>query len=582
MTRSDLTVKAVKMETDSLDSAQREAVEATEARLLISAGPGSGKTRVLVARLTRLVGEGGEGFGTLCLSFTNKAARVMKERAGAVVAKDNRVFIGTFHSFCLSVLHRERPELVLINRARQKRLLKEAGIKDVRVALKQIGFYKSNQYSLNSPAPDVSVIELVNLYNKRLSHSGLMDLDDLILLTITLFEQDPLLLKRYQERHGHVMVDEFQDINPPQARLVRILSAGTRGSLFCIGDMDQTIYGFRGANLAGFSGFTRDWPGARVIGLDTNYRSRSRIVEASRAVIEGKSSGKGIGLGELEGLQDGRGIKAVTPGGEVTRVECADERGEALFVVQEIERLMGALTSLSSARDGANDDARDLGFSDFAVLYRTNRQAKALEECFSRANIPYQVLGRMPEAELDEFIDSFEALELAGLGLLGPIVEEEAVRVGLDSSMKARLVEMASGLECTEEGRSIFVDRFSLMTPEELTDIVIDRVTLLTLHMSKGLEFKVVFIAGCEEGLIPLSLKDGIDMEEERRLLYVGMTRAIDALYLLNAKERRVYGECVKPKRSSFVSAIAERLVDSKTIKKKLRKRRPVQKGLFD
>ena len=561
------------MDIDPLDSAQREAVSAIEARLLISAGPGSGKTRVLVARLKRLVGKGGEGSGTLCLSFTNKAARVMEERAGAVIAKDKRAFIGTFHSFCLSVLHKESPELTLINRARQKRLLKEAGIKDARDALKQIGFYKSNQYSDNPPPPDDRVTELVGLYNNLLSKKGLMDLDDLILLTITLFEQDAQLLKRYQLRYGHVMVDEFQDINPPQARLVKLLSSSLAGSLFCIGDMDQTIYGFRGANLAGFSGFTRDWPGARVIGLETNYRSRSRINEASRSVIEGAGPGKEIGVREF---------KAPNPGGEVTRVSLADERGEAQFIVKEIEGLMGALTSLSSARDGAGGYAEDLGFSDFAVLYRTNRQARALEESFSRANIPCQVLGRMSEAELDEFIDAFEALEFPSIGPLGPIVEEEAVRVGLEPSMTARLVDMAAGLECTDEGRCTFVDRFSLMTPQDLSDIVIDRVTLATLHMSKGLEFKVVFIAGCEEGLIPLSIKDSTDTDEERRLLYVGMTRAIDALYLLNARERNVYGECVKPSLSPFVSAIPERLIDFKTVKKKLRARRPVQKGLFD
>ncbi len=167
-------------------------------------------------------------------------------------------------------------------------------------------------------------------------------------------------------------------------------------------------------------------------------------------------------------------------------------------------------------------------------------------------------------------------------GPLGPIVEQEAKRAGLSAQMAARLIDMAEGLMCTESGRREFLDRIMLLSPRDFCGIVVDRVTLATLHMSKGLEFKVVFIAGAEDGLIPLFRKDGVDIEEERRLFYVAVTRAIDSLYLLNAGERQVYGERVRPRSSPFLSAIPDSLLRTKSIKKKRRVRRPVQKGLFD
>ncbi|MBI5827846.1 MAG: ATP-dependent helicase [Deltaproteobacteria bacterium] len=542
---------------EGLDPEQRDAVFSGARALLIAAPPGSGKTRVLICRFMRLVEEGAPPSGILAITFTNRAAREIKERLSTHGMGQGLANIGTFHSICLKMLKAKDPGLTLYSREDQRRVLKGLGVKGVEAAADLISGIK------NSPRNDLGNEEmaLYSRYTEALKDAGALDFDDLIPGAVKALDADT-------EAFGgikHVMVDEYQDINPAQRRLLKLLSRGA--SIFAIGDPDQAIYSFRGASLKGFHEFNDDYPGAGTMGLRRNYRSSSRIVEASNAVI-GNNAGRA-----------GKETLALSPGGEIRAIECADEDAEAAIVIREIESMMGGLASLT-----VGEQMEGARFSDFAVLFRTNRQAAPIIEAFDRSSIPYHVVAR-PGPGFADFIHRLRAMELTPGAELSALVRAEGVEAGLDEDLLNILVDAARLHDNRPIAESIkdFIEEAALTEPVDNCDIKADKVNLMTLHMAKGLEFRVVFIAGVEDGLMPLRLKgEECDVEEERRLFYVGMTRARERLILLGARQRRLWGETRDRAPSPFLAEMPERLVKKERVEKKKTKRRAEQKGLFE
>ena len=553
-----------------LDSRQLEALEASENRILVAAGPGSGKTKTLTARFARLVNTGRR---PAAITFTTKAAGALRERLTPLGTAIGGLKICTFHALALDILKSEKPGFTLYGKAEGILLLKELGIKAVEESIQMISRHKS------IPGGELTDEEekTFSAYHAGLKERNALDLDDLILETIRI-----LSTKRGPEIAAKLftdlLIDEFQDINPPQARLIKgLLSNGT--TLFCIGDPDQSVYGFRGANLNGFLSFKDDFPDARIITLDTNYRSGEAIVSAAGGVIKRNKE-------RIE-----KNALAKRPGGSVIVVETPGERAEERFITEEIERLMGGLSSLTvdGGGDGGPAEGADggvLNFSDFAVLVRTNRQVELLERAFRDTTIPSKTLKTPTGAELSAFTKLFtEQISSAGAddSHFSALIRRSSVEAGLGEGLCRRLTAIALNIEAAGGRVEDFTEEIKLLNPEELFDIDADKVSIATLHMSKGLEFEVVFIPGAEEGLLPFE-RGGVveDIEEERRLFYVGMTRAASLLYITSAKKLCLYGERETRNPSPFIAEIPPGLITKKIIKEKPRKRRPVQKGLFD
>ncbi|MBI5598642.1 MAG: UvrD-helicase domain-containing protein [Deltaproteobacteria bacterium] len=579
---------------DSLNAAQKEAVVSPARYVLVAAGPGSGKTRVLAFRYARLMEGGAAPEKLLAITFTNRAADEMKARLGAVAGslrpqhRPDFPNIGTFHKFCLNLLRKKR-EFTLIGRPAQETLLKGMGVKNADKAIEEISAFK-NSVSRAAGERDKGLLrpESFDLYEAALRERNSLDLDDLIIEAAGFIEMEPDSAPVF----SHILVDEFQDINQPQARLVKLLTA-SGASLFAIGDPDQSIYAFRGASVERFLEFGNDYPGAHLITLDTNYRSTRSIVHASGELIKKNTMRilrPGVtALSAADTASDPCGDEAVKV------VIAADENGEAEFVLREIERLMGGLTSLS-ASSLARAVERPYRFSDFVVLVRTNRQADAFKEAFRRSPIPFEVAGNI--GPLSIFAEHLRGLNVDGMDKAAPVdlIKKEAGAFGLSDGFIQPLIGMAESLD--RQGRLLddrqgnawlksflnaLADSLILMQPADSLDIEADRVVLMTLHMAKGLEFPVVFIAGCEDGLVPLRFKGAsTDMEEERRLLYVGMTRARERLYLLNAGRRRIWNEVRRQSPSPFLKELGDGSLENIAFAWVMPARRPVQKGLFD
>jgi len=543
-----------------LDPDQHEAVFKEGNFILVAAAPGSGKTRVLASRFARLVSSGVAPSSILAITFTNRAASEMKSRVTAMTGRDASTFnIGTFHGFCLRFLKRARPGFSLCGREGQLRLLRGLGIKNPEAGLKKISILKNFPDIEASPED----LEMASLYRGGLDALGALDLDDLIIETIKALESgcpSPFDL-------SHIMVDEYQDINLHQARLLKLLTGGG-ALLFCIGDPDQAIYAFRGANARSFADFANDYPQAQVLSLGKNYRSGATIVLASRAVIENNAS------------RLNNDISPAREGGAIDVVECADERQEAEFIVKEIEALMGGFTSLN-----VKSEAMDFRISDFAVLVRTNRQAVLLADAFSRSSVPFHVVGPTGARSL-EFIEHLKSRGPDSDIKLNEFIEAEGAAFGIDKSLLEGFLQAAQINEgrTAREGLTDFLEGMLLVEPTENSDIMADKVSLLTLHAAKGLEFSVVFMAGVEDGLIPLRSNDeSADIEEERRLFYVGLTRAKERLYLMRARKRHIRGSERESSASPFLGEIPVSLISKRVLnEKKKARRRPEQKGLFD
>jgi DNA helicase-2/ATP-dependent DNA helicase PcrA len=630
-----------------LNPAQQEAVTYESGPLLVLAGAGSGKTRVLTYRIAYLIGvKGVKPWNVLAVTFTNKAAGEMKERVGKLLGRTGtEVWVSTFHSWCARVLRREADALgytrnfSIYDDGDQKSVIKRcmeelniptknlspdaAGNRISAAKDKLIGwedFSKQTQDFFEE-----NVARIYRLYQARLREANALDFDDLIMKTVELFQNQPHVLKSYQDRFQYILVDEYQDTNHAQYVLVNQVASGSR-NLCVVGDEDQSIYGWRGADINNILDFEKDFPDAKVIKLEQNYRSTQVILDAAGAVVKNNFQRKG------------KTLYTHIPGGEkVGLMILENEYHEADAVVGGIRHLIRG---------------DDYSLSDFVILYRTNAQSRVLEQRLRDSGIPYVIVGGLRFYERKEVKDILAYLRIlvnprdnlslkriinvAGRGIgaktiakiesfssgqslslleaLRQIDRVEAVPIRLRKTI-AELVNMLDGFAALKEQLPIdrltetvaeksgyldelrrqktieaenrmenvselvnataefaervehpsleaFLEEVSLITDIDTWDSSRDAVTLMTLHAVKGLEFRVVFITGLEEGLFPLSrcLEDPDELEEERRLFYVGMTRARERLFLSYAYRRKRFADMTNLK-SRFVDEIPQDLL---------------------
>ncbi|MGD8496018.1 MAG: UvrD-helicase domain-containing protein [Gemmatimonadales bacterium] len=652
----------------SLNAEQRHAVEHGEGPLLVLAGAGSGKTRVLTSRVARLIAdEGVRPQQILAVTFTNKAAGVMRDRIAELLGEEPRgLWVGTFHSVCARLLRREGD--VLARGSRFSIYDEDDAMRAVKTAMEEVGLdpsrwtpralrsrisdaknamvgpedYSTTAFDLMSRA----VADVYPVYEKILARSAAYDFDDLLVQSVRLLENVPEVGRRYAERFKHVLVDEYQDTNHAQYRIVKAL-ASVHGNLCVVGDDDQSIYGWRGADLRNILDFERDFPGAEVVRLEQNYRSTASILAVANEVISRNQARKEKRL---------RTERA--EGSPVTVVELSDERAEAARVVDEIQGRLGA---------------RDAG--DFAVLYRTNAQSRPFEEALRRARLAYRIVGGVRFYERREIRDVLAYLQLAvnpadeaafaravswprrgvgsvtlerlreaataagetllaaaerardigelptagaraledfaaGISALAELardatVEEvlrEAIRsFGFVAALEAEddgadrienLTELLAAAAAFDPGEvedgaedatdlELYLQSTMLRTDLDEVDLAGDAITLMTLHNAKGLEFPVVFVVGLEDGLFPLarSLETDAELEEERRLFYVGVTRAQDELFLLHAARRWRYGSESAAVPSSFLAELPEGPVEFEAASRGWFSGRPSRRG---
>jgi DNA helicase-2/ATP-dependent DNA helicase PcrA len=641
-----------------LNPEQRHATEHFEGPLLVLAGAGSGKTRVLTARICHLVREHGvPPDRILAVTFTNKAAGEMRERIAGLLGREPAgMWVGTFHAMGARMLRRHAPLLgwdrtfSIFDADQSLRLVKdvqqEVGLDPKRWSPKAFRSEMSNAKN-QLLTPDELAIQaegsfdlfLRNVsrvfpeYQRALEAQNAFDFDDLLQKPVQLLEANPGILESYRERFAFVLVDEYQDTNRAQFRLVELLAAD-HGNLMVVGDDDQSIYGWRGADIRNILDFEESFPGASVVRLERNYRSTATILATANAVIAENVNRKG------------KTLRTERTGGDpVAVVETFDERDEARWVVEDIEQRV--------------QDGPTLSYDSFAILYRTNAQSRALEDAFRRAGVPYQIVGGVRFYERREIQDVLAYLRLIsnprdevafarvvnyprrgvgatskerlavfartegiplleaaaradeapemhkggarGLKRFAALVQRFSARAaqapvgellrelvedldllahledeGPEGEDRARNVaELISGaLEFDAElveslgldevdtftELDLFLQQVALVADVDRLDPDADAVTLMTLHNAKGLEFPVVYVAGMEDGLFPLShaFDDPDSLEEERRLFYVGITRAEEALTLTWARQRRRAGDFTYGSRSSFVEAIPE------------------------
>ncbi len=636
---------------NSLNPQQREAVEATEGPLLILAGAGSGKTRVITYRIAYLIeSRGVPPENILAVTFTNKAAEQMKERVAALLSENLETWphISTFHSFCVRVLRRDIDRLgysrdfSIYDEDDQARVVKacldEMGLNEQfvspRAVLGRISYAKNrglkpeNLYQQAVDPTSEKLASVFDLYDRKLSQSNALDFDDLLLKTVDLFYKAPDVCERANQRFRYVLVDEYQDTNRIQYQLIRQLTL-VHQNLCAVGDEDQSIYRWRGADIENILNFEKDYPSTRIIRLEQNYRSTQLILDAATAVVSRNLARKGKTLWS----DRGRGEK-------ISLVEARDAEEEAQYIAGEI------------ARCRRNDEEASIG-----VLYRTNAQSRVMEEAMRRQGIDYRLVGSLSFYDRAEIKDALAYARLAGnlrdsasflrivnspprgIGdttlnvisnsarrnkvslweavenelaskLLQPrahkalegfhkLMEElaaeraraamseffrtllerttmlEALRAENTPESEGRIENLQelvnAAAEAEERGETLaeFLDHAALVSDADQFDERA-RVTLMTLHSAKGLEFSIVFLAGLEEGLFPhkLSADDAAEIEEERRLCYVGMTRAKDRLVLSWAASRRSFArESFESTRvSRFLSEIPPNLLEPVTL----------------
>lgn len=641
----------------NMNSEQSEAVRTTEGPLLIMAGAGSGKTRVLTHRIAYLLDEKDVSpYNILAITFTNKAAKEMKARVEHLVGEEAQViWMSTFHSMCVRILRRDADRIgiernfTIIDPTDQKSVIKDV-LKSENIDSKRfeprmfIGAISNLKNELKTPedaqkeANDFHsqmVATVYKGYQRQLSRNEALDFDDLIMTTINLFERVPETLEYYQNKFQYIHVDEYQDTNKAQYTLVKLL-ANKFKNLCVVGDSDQSIYGWRGADIQNILSFEEDYPEAKTIFLEQNYRSTKNILNAANEVIKHNSERKPKGL-----------WTANSGGDKIQYYEAMTERDEAEYVVKEI---------MKHQRSGKK-------YSEMAILYRTNAQSRVLEETFMKLNIPYTMVGgqkfydrkeikdllsylrviansnddislqriinvpkrgigpssveKIQTYALQNNISMFDALaEVDFIGLskkvtqecisfyemiqnlikeqefleISEIVDEVLQKSGYrDMLDREQSIESRSRLENLDEFMSVPKD-YEENTPLEeqslinfLTDLSLvadideadtqNSVTLMTMHSAKGLEFPIVFIMGMEESLFPhiraIKSEDDHEMEEERRICYVAITRAEELLYITNATTRMLFGRSQSNMPSRFLKEIPEDLLDSHTGQKR-------------
>ena len=640
----------------SLNDAQREAVMHFEGPILVLAGAGSGKTRVLTSRIARLIEHHGvDPRHILAVTFTNKAAGEMRERVARLLgAEPEGMWAGTFHAIGARLLRREAPlvgrtasftiydeddSLALVRRVMEqaRNSTKDWAPKALRAEISDAknALVTPEEYAARALHPVERAAAVVYpLLERALREANAADFDDLLVLPVRLLEQHPDRLAEYRRRFQFILVDEYQDTNRAQYRLISLLG-GEHGNVLVVGDDDQSIYGWRGADIRNILDFEKDFPAARVVRLEENYRSTPQVLEVANVVISANTSRRGKTLRATRGA-----------GETVTLVGSLDERDEAEFVTTEL-----------LARRAADET---LALRDIAVLYRTNAQSRSLEEAFRMRAIPYRLVGAVRFYDRREIRDLVSYLKLIanpaddeafrravavprrGLGestieqlaeraraagvpllaaagrpdlqdgmrppartalsafaalitrhrdkaadtavdelllrLISDIRYEDALRAegkeGLDRLDNVKELITGAAETVIDEGGELgltpldhFLQRAMLVTDFDRQSADADAVTLMTLHNAKGLEFPLVFITGLEEGLFPLSRAHDApnELEEERRLFYVGITRAKRKLFLSHARSRRRNGETMPSVPSSFLRSIPESLVEQRS-----------------
>ncbi len=561
-----------------LDPWQEEAASILAGPLLIVAGPGTGKTRTLTHRLARLVADQGvPPQACLAVTFSRRAAGELAERLAALLGdRASDVFVTTFHGLGLEILRRWGGVLGLPAEPRvadPTACLALAGQvftlppPAARSLLREIGRFRRAR-AVGATPPDGSVAAQAETFSRALHAAGRVDFDDLLVLPLELLASSPEVLAACYERWRYLSIDEYQDVDPLQYQLVRLLAPGA-ANLCAIGDPDQSIYRFRGSDVGFFLRFEHDYPAARVVQLERSYRSTPIILGAALQAV-GPAS-----------LVAGRRLQAVRGGGQrIQLVEAANERAEAELVAHTIEKLVGGTSYFSVDSGRVEGGATGIyTFADFAVLYRTDAQSGPLLEALGRAGIPVQKR-------------SHEALaERPGvLALLAELERAEAGAGGVDARLLAAFERLASAdsgaMAAASPGRTELVASYELLRPlaavvgddfegfrarvtlgteVDLWDPRAERVSLLTLHAAKGLEFPVVLIVGCEDGLLPLRFPGGDDAEalaEERRLFFVGLTRARERLVLTHASRRQVRGEAKERQPSPFLLDVEAALIE--------------------
>ena len=548
-----------------LDPDQRRAAETIDGPLLIVAGPGSGKTRTLTRRIAHLAtNHGVPPSRCLAITFTRRAAGEMRDRLRALLpATWEHVALHTFHSLGLSILteHCNAAGLQrgfrVASEAERIELLRDlldVSEKHARGRLSAISRAKRT----HALPPDEGSGKAFEAYERAMEARNLCDFDDLVIRAADALESDPALRALYRQRHRWVSVDEYQDVDEQQVRLLKQI-VPPNGNVCAIGDPDQAIYGFRGADVRFFSEFQRDFPKTRVVRLARNYRSDRNIVVLSGQVIGRRGSAR---------RADPAGEAAENAPDLVTLHEAPTDKAEAEFIVQSLERTLGghSFFSIDSGRSADTEGQAALSFSDFAVLYRTEAQVPALVEALRRSGMPFQHRShrRLPDHPgVSAVLDVLR--ETRGPGPVRELLEAACLGGGRDDAQRqeARELLRPAAVACGDDLQR-FLSDLSLGTEVDTWDPRADRISLLTLHAAKGLEFPVVFIAGCENGLLPLTWgrADRTVLDEERRLFYVGVTRARTKLYLCRAKKRPWRGKVRELPPSPYLADVEERLLE--------------------
>lgn len=622
------------MNLDNLNKPQKEAVINTEGPLLVLAGAGSGKTKVLTTRVAYLVLEKCvDPSNILAITFTNKAAKEMKERINNMVGDlANQIQISTFHSFGLSIIRKHydllglKKNFTILDSDDSniiiKNIIKDLNIEENFKAIKStisnnknaLVDYIEYERFVNTEY-DKNVLEVYRRYTNRLKLNNSVDFDDLLMMPIVLFKKYPEVLKEYQEKFKYILIDEYQDTNEAQYLLAKMISAKYK-NICVVGDDSQSIYSWRGSNYKNILNFEKDYNNCKSILLEQNYRSTKNIINASNDLIKNNKTRKDKNLW----TDNAEGLK-------IEYKTAMNEKDEAHYVVKEIEDLIN----------------NGVDYNEIAILYRTNGQARNFEDELLITNIPYKVVGsfyfynrkeikdlmaylkliynqdddvslmriinvpkrKIGKVTLDNLrkkarerntsiyriIDSGKELEFKNLiedlikikdeVSLTELVEEILIRTGLRKELSEDTIENEIRLENLEEFKSItfqFEDKYGIISLEEFlaeVSLVADVedyrnntnvVTLMTIHNAKGLEFNYVFVVGVEESIFPHfnSFDSEEQLEEERRLCYVAMTRAKVRLWLTNAEIRTLYGNRVKNKASRFIKEISNNYFNKK------------------
>ena len=644
---------------EKLNAEQQEAVKTTEGALLILAGAGSGKTRVLTTRIAYMIQHGAIAGKILAVTFTNKAAREMKERLSSILGEKivKYMWVGTFHSICGRILRQdienftfqsgkkldknftiydETDSLAVIKQAVKKLNLDDKiyAPKLIKTVISNAKNKMQDAYTFATFARDFKsqkIAQVFELYENTLNNNNAIDFDDMLMLTVKLLEQNPEVRKKYYDKFQHILVDEYQDTNQAQYQLVNALYTNLQPnipqerSLCVVGDVDQSIYSWRGADFRIIMNFQQDFPNAKIVKLEQNYRSTANILNAANAVIENNEDR----VEKVLYSQKGDGEK-------ITYYEAQDEADEANYIVK----------SITSTSDNYNQ---------FAILYRTNAQSRALEESLIAAGIPYRIYGGLKFYDRKEIKDAIAYLKLIynvddsqslrriinvpkraigettlkhlqeyadenDMSLFSAILDVDnisTIKSGTATKLKdfstlimklqeaqtnyqlpeflslvlersgylrelqnsntdedlarienlQELVNVANEFEPEELDNILgeFLVQVSLVSDIDGMDEIANNVTLMTLHASKGLEFPIIYLAGCDEGIFPSARTLNIrsELEEERRLMYVGITRAEQKLYLTTAKRRQMWGEYKYYTPSRFIEEIPCNLLET-------------------